>query len=176
MIFQKEMQKLGVVGLKLHKFFKKLATQLVKLEPSAARLSASCCLGICLATSPFLGLQTWIAIPLAWAFKLNAKVAVAVLWIVNNPFTMIPFVVVDYATGYWVIERLLGIDLMAYNPSFMYWINDKIGGAIYSYLGVEHLCFWCYILGGLLFCLLVSWPWYWLFKRSFARFLALHKQ
>jgi uncharacterized protein (DUF2062 family) len=161
--------------LKIRGFFKKLAARLVAFEPSASRVAASCCLGICLGASPFLGFQTWILLPLDWVLRLNVKVSLVVLYLVNNPFTMLPIAVADYATGHYVLEWALGINLISYNPSFMSWINTKIGPTIYHYLGIEQLCFWCYILGGVLFCLLVSWPLYWLLKHSFDRFMMLHR-
>lgn len=160
--------------MKLGISLKLLAEKLVVLEPSVSRLAGSCCLGICVAVSPFLGIQTWIALPLAWLLGLNAKVVVAVLWTINNPLTMVPFVIVNYAFGHFIIEQCLAINLVQFNPPIMEWVNEKIGPTIAHYLGISHLCFWCYILGGLILCMACSWPWYFLLKRWFSQFLDKH--
>lgn len=148
---------------------KQCIDHLLSLEKSPQKLAMSCCLGIFIGTSSLLGIQTWVAIFLSWLFGVNALLVLAVLYIVNNPFTMAPIIVADYAIGHWIIERWMGVDLVAYNPSWMYWIDDKIGSIIYQYLGITTLCFWCYIFGGILFALLCSVPLYPFLKFFFAR-------
>lgn len=130
--------------------------KLVILEPSASRLIWSATLGIFMACSPFVGLMTWITIPLCWLFGLNTVVAITILYVVNNPFTMIPLMIADYAIGYWITECLFGWELAVYNPSWVDWLNTKLSPYLHDYLGVSDFCFWCYILGGLLFAFLAT--------------------
>lgn len=150
-------------------FFKNLSNRLLGMEKSPHKLALGCCVGIFIGTSPFLGIQTWIAIPLGWLLGVSIPLVIAVLYVVNNPLTMFPIVVADYAVGHVVLEKWLGIDLVAYNPSWMGWVNSKIGPTLYKYLGVTNVCFWCYILGGLLFATLCTLPWYPILKKFFAR-------
>jgi uncharacterized protein (DUF2062 family) len=150
------------------KFFKNLLNRLLAMEKSPHKLALGCCLGIFMAMSPFLGIQTWLAIPLSWLFGVSTLLVIAVLYLVNNPFTMFPIVVADYAVGHCIIERWMGMDLTVYNPSWMGWINSKIGPTLYKYLGVTQVCFWCYILGGLLLATICSLPLYPVLKKFFA--------
>ena len=150
-------------------FLKRFLNRLLAMEKSANKLALGCCLGVFIATSPFLGIQTWIAFPLAWLFGVNALIIIAVLYLINNPLTMLPIVVADYAVGHWIIEQWMGINLVIYNPSWMGWVNTKIGPTLYTYLGVTEVCFWCYILGGLLFATICSLPLYPLLRWFFAR-------
>lgn len=156
----------------MSKFVKKVMDKLIAAERSPERLARSCCVGIAIATSPFITLQTWIAFPIAWIFGLNTIVIITVLYVVNNPFTMVPIIVADYACGYWLIDRLMGIDLVAYNPSWVAWINAKIGPYLQQYLGVTSFCFWCYIIGGLIFCAICSLPFYVPLRNYFRKKLA----
>ena len=149
-------------------FFKNFINRLLVMEKSPHKLALGCCLGIFMALSPFLGIQTWLAIPLSWLFGVNTLLVIAVLYLVNNPFTMFPIVVADYAVGHMVIERWMGMNLVAYNPSWMGWINSKIGPTLYKYLGVTQVCFWCYILGGLLLATICSLPLYPFLKKFFS--------
>ena len=153
----------------IRNFFKKIGNKLFALEKSPHRLALSCALGIFIAMSPFIGLMTWIAFPLSWLFGVSAVTVIVVLNIVNNPLTMIPIIVANYAVGYWLIERLLKINLMSYNPSWMNWINVKIGPYITRYLGVKNMCFWCYIIGGMIVALCCSIPAYFLLKKLFTK-------
>jgi len=153
----------------LYNFLKKISTKLLALEKSPQRLARSCALGVFIATSPFIGLMTWIAFPLSWIFKVNPITVIVVLNLVNNPFMIVPIIVIDYAVGYYLIERLLHIDLVPYNPSWMHWLNTKIGPYLEQYLGVKTMCFWCYIIGGLIFAFICSIPTYIILQRFFTK-------
>ncbi len=149
----------------MRQYFRKKFEQLLLKEKSISRLSASFCLGTFIALTPTIPLQTPLVMLIAWACGFNVAVAIAALYIVNNPITIIPIYVVGYAIGGGLL-RLFGIDLLPYNP----WWIDKFNSFlskyidISKYLGAE-LCFWCLILGGMLFGLMVSLPLYPLLKR-----------
>lgn len=159
----------------MKKFYNKVLDKLVKAEPSAEKLAWSITLGTYLAFSPYLGLQTPLVFVLAFLLRANYAVVFIVLYSVNNPWTMIPLAAMDYAFGHWFIEGLLHIDLSAYDPSWMWWINERIGPYILPYLGLDEFCFWCFIIGGNIIALsvsLVSYP----CALKWSRSIALRKQ
>ncbi|MCL5436544.1 MAG: DUF2062 domain-containing protein [Candidatus Dependentiae bacterium] len=116
-----------------------------KLSPRHVAWSGA--LGAYLAFSPFLGVQTILVFVLAFIMRANAAIAFTVLYTVNNPWTMIPIVVLDYVVG-GAFLKLFGVSLCAYDPSWMGWLNDKLIPYIGPYLGVKKLCFWTYVIGG----------------------------
>lgn len=121
--------------------------KLVKKEPNPSRLAWSITLGVFLAFSPYVGLQTVLAFALAYLLWANSAVVVIVLYTVNNPWTMIPIAALDYIFGHWLVEKVFCLNLEQYNPSWMEWVNTKISG-VTSYLGIESICFWCFMIGG----------------------------
>lgn len=156
----------------MNKYVKKIVDKLLSAEHSPERLASAFAFGVFIATSPFIGLQTWILLPMCWLFGLNTVVAVTVLYLVNNPITMIPIIVADYAIGHWLLECGMGIDLIAYNPSWVAWLNNKIGWYVTRYLGVPQFCFWCYIIGGMIFATVCGLLSYFPIRRYFRHKLA----
>lgn len=137
--------------------------------------AAAVALGVFIAFSPFLGVQTFLIFGGAWLLGLNASITFAVVYLINNPWTMIPIAAADYLVGLYVVERWLGYDLMPYNPAFMDWVNNKIGYYIMNYLGIPALCFWYYIIGGLILALCVSLLAYPLFRYIFVNYQRHHE-
>lgn len=85
---------------------------------------------------------------------------------------MVPIYIAGYAFGAWFFEKVVGIDLVRYNP---YWV-DTFNQFLSRYIDVQkhfgtHFCLWCLLFGGFLFALLVSVPLYPLLKRVFDRLL-----
>ncbi len=157
----------------MKQYFRKQFEKLLLKEQNISRLSASFCLGTFIALTPTIPLQTPLTVALSWLFGLNIGVAVAALYIVNNPFTMIPIYVAGYAIGVWFFKTVVGIDLLQYNP----WWIDKFNAFLSKYIDVEkylgaELCFWCLLLGGLLLGLMISLPLYPLLKRALTRLAA----
>ena len=149
----------------MKQYIKKYLEKLLLKEKNISRLAASFCVGTFIALTPTLGVQSYLVAGLCWLAGLNIAVAVAALWLVNNPVTMVPIYVVGYAIGVWVLSAL-NIDLVAYNPWFMDRFNAFLAKFIDSekYFGSE-LCFWCLFVGGTLFGLMVALPLYPLLKR-----------
>jgi uncharacterized protein (DUF2062 family) len=106
------------------------------------KLAQASCVGIFIAFSPFIGFHWLMTIILAWVLRLNIGVMYAAAHIVNNPFTMIPLYLAGYAVGDF-IAGWLGLNLLAYNPSWMNWLNIKL-----SCLGIPNLSLWTFIIGG----------------------------
>ena len=112
-------------------------------ERTPQKLACASCVGIFIAFSPFLGVHWLMTIILAWALSLNVAVIYAAAHVVNNPLTMVPVYLADYTFGEWITKRLFGVDLLAYNPSWMQWLNIKL-----SCLGIPNLSLWTFIIGG----------------------------
>jgi uncharacterized protein (DUF2062 family) len=149
----------------MKKFFQALAHKFFLLERDPSRLAYATCLGIFIGLSPFLGLQTWLAIFFAWAFGLSIPLVFSVLYLVNNPFfTTIPIAIANYLTGYLLFTYVIPLDLCAYNPSWFAWIEEKIAPSLYTYLGIKQVCFWYFIVGGVIFAILITVPLYPVFK------------
>ena len=127
------------------------AKKAILMERTPKKLAYASSVGIFIAFSPFLGIHWLLTIILAWALSLNIAVIYAVAHLVNNPFTMIPVYVADYAAGKFIIGRILGIDLFPYNPSWMNWLNLKL-----SCLGIPNLSLWTFIIGGNILGLLLA--------------------
>lgn len=140
----------------MKKYVDKIKQKLLQAEKSPVRLARSMALGFCIALSPFLGIQTFLIIGLSWLLRLNTVVAVIVSYTVNNPWTMVPIAAFDYVVGKWLVTDILGYDLTPYNPSWMTWVNEKIGNYLVDYLGIETLDFWAYIIGGSLVSFIIT--------------------
>src|SRR5260221_202113 len=117
--------------------------KIILSERTPTKLAFASSIGVFIAFSPFLGVHWLMTIILSWMFSLNIAVVYAVAHVVNNPFTMIPLYIADYELGKLIVERLLGLNLIAYNPSWMDWLNVKI-----SCLGISNLSLWTFIIGG----------------------------
>ncbi|MBY0110113.1 MAG: DUF2062 domain-containing protein [Candidatus Babeliaceae bacterium] len=149
----------------MKKFFETLVHKFFLLEKDPSRLAYATCLGIFIGLSPFLGLQTWLAIFFAWAFGLSIPLVFSVLYLVNNPFfTTIPIVIANYLTGYLLFTYIITVDVCAHNPSWFNWIEQKIAPFLFSYLGIQKVCFWYFMVGGVIFAILVTIPLYPVFK------------
>jgi len=147
-------------------------------ERSISKLSASFCLGTFIALTPTIPLQTPLVIVLAWIMGLNIGVAVGALYIVNNPITLIPIYVTGYAFGAWFFSKIVGIDLIQYNPWWVERFNNFLSKYIdiKQYIGSE-LCIWYLLGGGFLLAALVCIPLYPLLQRVLTRLaVELEKQ
>lgn len=135
---------------------KKFLDKILNAESSPIRLARSVSLGNFIAFSPFLGIQTLLIFGLGKLLRLNITVIFTVVYVVNNPWTMIPIAALDYSIGHWLTETVFKLDLMRYNPSWMAWVNNKIGYYLVQYLGIAELCFWCFIIGGMVVASVIS--------------------
>jgi uncharacterized protein len=85
--------------------WKVLVLDLLGREESPERVAAAIAVGIGVGFSPFIGFHIWIALGLAFLFRLN-KIDAALGQFVGNPWTL-PAV---YALGYRLGRRLLNYD------------------------------------------------------------------
>ncbi|MBA3953851.1 DUF2062 domain-containing protein [Candidatus Dependentiae bacterium] len=154
-------------------FIKRMLDKLIFAEGSPHTLALSFCLGVFIALSPTIPLQTPLLILISRLLVLNTTVAVTVLYIINNPITMVPFYVLDYRVGSWILKKL-SIDAVGSNPEWMEKFSHFISRFIdiKKYLGSEILSFWPLLIGGFVVPLLVSAFVYPVIKLVFARLLS----
>jgi len=140
---------------------KKFFYKLISSEKSVAKLALSFCFGVFIAWTPVIPLipvQTLLIFVFSWLFRLNTTVTFATVYLINNPFTMIPICFVDYLFGSWLLNSVLKIDVMKYNPA---WV-DGFSAFLCKYVDLSRvtgggpLCFWCLIVGGLVLPLILS--------------------
>lgn len=145
------------VKKKMKKFFYKL----ISSEKSVQKLALSFCVGNFIAWTPVMPLipiQTILIFIFSWLFKLNTAVTFATVYLINNPFTMVPIAFIDYLFGCWLMNCVFKIDLMSYNPA---WV-DSFSAALSKYIDLSRitsggsLCFWCLIIGGIVLPLILS--------------------
>ncbi len=138
-------------------FVSRYLEKLVSKEGSCHKLALSFSMGTFIAIMPIIPFQTPLLFVVSWLMGLNTAIVFAAVYVVNNPITLVPIYIMDYAVGSWFFTRLLGLDLQKYNPWWMEqanaWLSKYID--ITKYLG-EGLCLWCLLLGGLLVAAVVS--------------------
>ncbi len=98
------------------------------------RLATACSLGIFVAFSPFPGFHSLMLIAIRWLFGLNLGV-LFLFASINNPWTMVPFYLLDYIFGYWFLHDLLG------------W-SGGIMISLEKFYGPGSICLWSFIVGG----------------------------
>lgn len=124
----------------------RLRTKFEKLlfyEKSPKKVALACGMGVYIAFSPFIGLHTIMLIASGWLFNLNIPLLLAVGYVVNNPWSMIPLFAAGYGIGYVVLHTWLGLPIADANPWWMTTVNDYV----HYYLGIKQVSFWAFMLG-----------------------------
>ncbi len=119
-----------------------LVKRLIVIERTPLKMTYASCVGIFIAFSPFIGFHWLMTILFAWLFNLNIAVIYAVSHIINNPFTMVPIYLADYAVGVYILN-LLHIDMTHLDPWWVGWLNTKL-----ACMGLPHLSLWVFLIGG----------------------------
>ncbi len=119
---------------------------------SVSKVAWSCALGVYLAFSPFLGVQTVLVFIFSFLFRARASIVFAVLYLVNNPWTMVPIFFLDYGLGIWFF-KFLGIDWISLEPSWMRPVSDWLVAHVLHYIGMERIGLLPYFVGGNLIAL-----------------------
>ena len=109
---------------RIKRFFRYLYDRFVRLHGSPRQIAWGAALGFFVAMSPTMGIQTYIAVPLAALFRISKVAAATTVWL-SNPLTA-PFI---YGFNYMVGAKLLGYPLQisfASNPSWQtLWDSGK---------------------------------------------------
>ncbi len=124
---------------------------LIKKESCPKTLIKSCSFGVFVAFSPFVCLHTVMILIGGWLYSLNIPVMFAVSWFINNPYTMVPVYALDCMFGD-LFFNSLGINPVLLNPSWMAPINQFLA----TYIGLNNISFWSFIIGGNLLGLIMS--------------------
>lgn len=95
---------------KLWSRFKEWLEWVAGLDESPHQLALGLGIGIFVGFLPCMGVQTWVALPMAIALRGNKMLAVAGVWI-SNPVTFVPFYYACYRVGlvFYTPEVQLGI-------------------------------------------------------------------
>lgn len=88
--------------------FRASIRRLLAIDDPPERTALAFSVGVFITFSPLLGLHTVIATVLAFLFRLN-KVAIYVGTYINNPFTLVPIIIVSYGIGAFILGRPLRI-------------------------------------------------------------------
>jgi uncharacterized protein (DUF2062 family) len=148
-----------------------IAIKLLAYERCIHRLTLSCCIGIYIAFSPFVGLHTAMVFLFSWLFALNFAVILLVSMGINNPWTMMPV----YGAGHFFGDRVLtwiGVNHYAWNPSWIESANQWIKG----YIGLGGISFWAFMIGGNILGVGLSILCYPMIKRMLSAFKAQGKK
>jgi uncharacterized protein len=103
--------------------FRAAFRRLLAIDDPPERTALAFSVGVFIAFSPLLGLHTILATVIAFLFRFN-KVAIYLGTYVNNPFlTLVPIIILSYATGAFLMGRPLrippqGIELLK-NPHLL---------------------------------------------------------
>lgn len=130
-------------------WLKKIFARLLQYDPSINsgrsvwKFTLSCCVGIYIAFSPFVGFHTAIVFLFSWLFALNFSVVLAVSMMINNPWTMMPVYGISYLSGDWILSWF-GLNHYAWNPSWVSKGNELLS----SYVSFSGFSFWAFIIGG----------------------------
>lgn len=146
-------------------------------------IALSCALGIYIAFSPFVGIQTLLAFFLALILRADAGIAIAILWLINNPFSSVPILTFEYVFGRFLVSTVWHADLTSYNHVLAEWINQSIPcvksavdylGRGFAYFGMDNFCFLSLMIGANVLAIGLAIPTYFVVCRLWQRRL-LHR-
>jgi uncharacterized protein (DUF2062 family) len=86
-----------------HRQFRYFYYRLLRIQGSPETIARGLAVGVFAGCFPWFGLQTLIAIALAFAVRGNKVVAAAATWI-SNPFTYVPIFAFNYQVGRFVLR------------------------------------------------------------------------
>lgn len=147
-------------------------SDLLFYERSSDKIAFAFSLAIYIALSPFFGVHTLMAICAGLVFKLNIPLLLLIGNTINNPFTMVPLYSGGYLFGYWLVHTVCGVSMVEFNPAWMGFINNFL----HNTLGIEHVSFWAFIVGGNVLGVifgLISYP---LVKYIFTKIISTRKK
>jgi uncharacterized protein (TIGR03546 family) len=108
-IFNHRLKKCGELNPELSKEnWKTRIINILTQDGSPGQISAGLAAGIFIGCTPFYGLQTFIALAIAFVFRLNKPACIAGLWI-HNPITMVPIMVISCKLGCMLLGLPSGI-------------------------------------------------------------------
>jgi uncharacterized protein (DUF2062 family) len=88
--------------------FRASIRRLLAIDDPPERTALAFSIGVFITFSPILGLHTVIATVIALLFRFN-KIAIFTGTYINNPFTLVPIIIVSYGLGAFLLGRPLRI-------------------------------------------------------------------
>lgn len=85
-----------------HRTFRYFYYRLLRIQGSPKAIARGLAVGVFAGWFPWFGLQTLVAIALAFVVRGNKVVAAAATWI-SNPFTYVPIFAFNYQVGRWLL-------------------------------------------------------------------------
>lgn len=125
------------------KWVQKIFARLMQYERCVQTFTLSCCVGIFIAFSPFVGFHTAMVFLFSWLFALNFSVVLAASMMINNPWSMVPVYGLSYLCGDWILS-FFGVNHYAWNPSWVSKGNELLS----SYVSFSGFSFWAFMIGG----------------------------
>lgn len=125
--------------------------QTVTPSISAQLAARSWCVGMFVAWSPFLGLQTILALVLSYLFSLKASITLTASFMINNIWTVIPISLANYNFGLFLFEKILH-RAPPKNPAFFapieLWLQTR--------LAIPTPSLWPFLIGGTILAFIIS--------------------
>lgn len=158
-------------------YIKKLVNKFLAAEKSHTIIAKSFAFGNLIAWLPIIPVQTPVLILLGYIFKFNNFIAVTTLYIINNPFTLIPIYISDYFTGQLLFEKILHIDISRYNPEFIVKFTKYLSKYINidKYFGKDIFSIWNLFFGGFILGLVTTIILYFILKYILKYFIKTQK-
>ena len=88
--------------------FRSSFRRLLALDDPPERTALAFSIGVFITFCPLIGLHTVIATAIALLFRFN-KIAIYTGTFINNPFTLVPIIIISYALGAFLLGRPLKI-------------------------------------------------------------------
>lgn len=126
----------------IRKYYTKFLTAGASYSPQI--VVRSWLVGTFIAFSPFVGLHSIMALLSTWLLRLNIIIVFAVAYGINNPWTMIPIYLFEYAVGYGIVHKFFAIPLEKINPAWMLPVNEYVR----HYIPIKGLSLWAFLIGG----------------------------
>jgi uncharacterized protein (DUF2062 family) len=151
--------------------FKQKLFKICNVYRDSTNIVPSCCVGVYIAFSPFIGLHTAMVFLFSWLFRLNVPVTFAFSILINNPWTMVFVYGADYVFGE-CLFYLVGINSRTWNPVWVEVLNAKINTVV----SIPGISFWSFMIGGNLLGILIAGMLYPVFKFIVLRSQPLHHE
>jgi uncharacterized protein (DUF2062 family) len=132
--------------------------RLLAIDDPPERTALAFAIGVFITFSPLIGLHTIIATVIAFLFRFN-KIAIYTGTYINNPFSLVPIIIVSYGIGAFLLGRPLripaeGIELLQHpHPLTAGYYHQLFSSSWYL---VEPFAFGALLLS--VVCSLVSYP------------------
>lgn len=110
--------------------------KLVTLKSSPQKIALGFAMGLCVAYTPTIGIQTVLVLALAALFRVNPVSATVGVYM-SNPVTIVPMYALCYKVGAWILGAEPAFDNIDFSASLLslskeglYWIGVEAVGAV----------------------------------------------